>query len=128
MQLLMKDLQSNGKDYYFILAVVDDQIIGTAGFGPSGEMIREMTNGALASVLEIGSLYVHPDYQGKGVGSGLIDAILEIFRNQKIEEFCLDTGFPTAQKVWIKKFGKPTTWLKDYWGKGSDHMIWHVRI
>lgn len=43
------------------------------------------------------------------------------------KEFCLDSGYTNAQKVWKKKFGEPDYLLKDYWGEGFDHMIWRGR-
>lgn len=48
--------------------------------------------------------------------------------NKGIEEFCFASGYPTAQKIWIRKFGKPSYWLKDYWKTGYDYMIWMRKI
>jgi hypothetical protein len=44
--------------------------------------------------------------------------------NKGINEFCPDSGYPNAQKIWRKKLGEPDYLLKDYWGPGHDHMIW----
>jgi hypothetical protein len=45
-----------------------------------------------------------------------------------IEEFCLDSGYKSAQKIWINKFGNPQYHLKDYWGKDADHMVWRIQV
>jgi hypothetical protein len=45
-----------------------------------------------------------------------------------IKEFCLDSGYKIAQRIWIEKLGIPQYHLKDYWGKDADHMIWQRNI
>lgn len=50
-----------------------------------------------------------------------------VLRNKGIEEFCLDSGYTSAQKIWKKKFGEPDYLLKDFWGAGYDHMIWKIK-
>jgi hypothetical protein len=62
-----------------------------------------------------------------GVGTLLWNTIFLTFLNRGIEEFCLDSGYINAQEIWKKKFGEPDYLLKDYWGKGHDHMIWKRR-
>jgi hypothetical protein len=49
-------------------------------------------------------------------------------QNRGIEEFCLDSGYLSAQKIWRKKFGEPDYLLKDYWGEGYNHMIWRIKV
>ena len=49
-------------------------------------------------------------------------------KRRGMEEFCLDSGYKSAQKIWLNKFGTPEYCLKDYWAKGFDHMIWRVKI
>jgi len=46
----------------------------------------------------------------------------------EIREFCLDSGYESAQKIWINKFGNPQYHLKDYWGEAADHMIWRISL
>jgi hypothetical protein len=48
--------------------------------------------------------------------------------NKGIEEFCLDSGYMRAQKIWKKKYGDPNYWLENYWGEGYHHMIWRVKM
>ncbi len=125
---LMEDFISQGQKRYFLLAVIEDIIVGTIEFGPSNDLIDECTNGELKAWYEVGTVYVHPDYQKKGVSKLLYKAIEEIMKSRGIERYCLDSGYPIAQKIWTKRFGKPDYHLKDFWGPGSDHMVWKVTI
>lgn len=125
-QYLKSDLDTNGKNRYFLIVSEknDGCIIGTIEFGPASELIRTCTDGELNEMYEIGTVFVHPDYQGRGVGTMLLNVMFLTFLNRGIQEFCLDSGYSNAQKIWMKKFGQPDYWLKDYWGNGFDHMIW----
>ena len=52
---------------------------------------------------------------------------IELEKNRK-KEFCLDSGYKSAQKTWINKFGNPEYHLKNYWGEDSDHMVWRISV
>lgn len=123
---LHSDLDSKGKKRYFLIALVEDKIIGTIEYGPASELIQECTNGKLGNLVEVGTVFVHPEYQRQGVGNKLIAEILHTLKARGIIEFCLDSGYKNAQNIWKKKFGEPDYLLKDYWGQGQDHMIWKI--
>ena len=58
---------------------------------------------------------------------------LEISEIEKViadsfTEFCLDSGYTIAKKIWSKRYGHPTKILKDFWAPGIDHYIWHVKF
>ena len=36
--------------------------------------------------------------------------------NKGLTEFCLDSGYSRAQKIWKKKLGEPDYVLQDHWG------------
>jgi len=120
------DFDSNGEDRYFLLAldINCNKIIGTIEYGPVSVLINDCSNGALKELVEVGTVFVLPDYQRRGVGTLLLNAMFLTFVNRGIEQFCLDSGYTRAQKIWKKKFGDPDYLLKDYWGEGADHMIW----
>jgi GNAT superfamily N-acetyltransferase len=121
---LKTDLKSNGENRYFFIALYENEIIGSIEYGAVSELITSCTEGALSNWVEIGTVFVHPDYQRRGIGTLLLNVMLLTLQNRGINEFCLDSGYKNAQKVWKKKFGEPDYLLKDYWGLGSDHMIW----
>lgn len=125
---LNQDIQSEGKNRYFLIAKEDDKIVGSIEYGPSNELIISCTNGKLQELVEIGTVFVHPDYQNKGIGSRMLNLIFIELEKNRISEFCLDSGYKSAQKTWINKFGNPEYDLKDYWGEDDNHMVWRVNV
>lgn len=125
---LDQDFESSGKDMCFLVAKAGKLVIGTVEYGLSNDLIRTCTNGELAEIKEIGTVFVHPDYQRNGIGSKLFISILLEMKKDGINEFCLDSGYKIAQGIWISKLGRPQYHLKNYWGKGADHMIWRKNI
>jgi len=125
---LNSDLESNGENRYFLLALDGEKVIGTIEYGIANELISSCTNGKLKEMTEIGTVFVYPSYQKQGIGNLLLNAMYLTLQNRGINEFCLDSGYKHAQKVWKKKFGEPDYLLKDYWSSGNDHMIWRRKI
>lgn len=120
-----RDFESNGQERYFLLALNDEKIVGTIEYGPTSEQICKWTNNDLKGILKVGTIFVHPESQRKGIGNLLIQNIYITLQKQGIEEFCMDSGFKRAQEVWLRKYGEPAYLLEDCWGKGYSHMIWH---
>lgn len=125
---LNEDFESEGQSRFFLVAVQGESIVGTIAFGPSNATIVDSSNGALKDTLEIGTVFVHPDYQKRGILSLLLKGILEALALKGVTQFCFDSGYPIAQKIWTKKFGPPRYHLKDYWAEGADHMIWAIAL
>lgn len=125
---LSQDIESNGENRYFLIAKVNDMIVGSIEYGPSNDLIISCTNGELKDLVEIGTVFVHPDYQNKGIGSRMLNEIFLEMQRKGIKEFCFDSGYKIAQKTWIKKFGKPEYHLCDYWGENADHMVWRIKV
>lgn len=122
------DLETGGRERYFLLALKGDQIVGTIEFGKASRLIDECTNGKMKDLIEIGTLFVHPDEEGKGIASLLLEAIFRHLKQKGFDSCCLDSGYTNAQKIWQHKFGEPSLVLKDYWGKGFDHMVWKLNL
>ncbi len=101
-------------------------ILITTKSGASGEKNRVGVDVNLSLATQ--RPFILPDYQKKGIGTLLLNAILTVLHGQHIEEFALDSGYSQAQKVWKKKLGEPTLVLKDHWGEGADHMVWHCKM
>ncbi|SHJ30824.1 Acetyltransferase (GNAT) domain-containing protein [Geosporobacter subterraneus DSM 17957] len=125
---LNQDMESCGEDRYFLIAKQEEKIIGTIEYGPANEVIISCTNGESKALIEIGTVFVHPQYQRKGVGNRLLSSIYAELEKKGIAEFYLDSGYKIAQKVWVYKFGNPEYHLKDYWGEDADHMVWRVCV
>lgn len=127
-EFLNEDLKSNGQKRYFLIATIDDKIIGTIAYGPSDKLINTYYNGEFKDIVEIGTVFVHPEYQRKGIGSLMLDHIYKELKRKGINEFCLYSGYKDAKKVWLKKFGSPQYILKDPFGESIDYMIWKVKL
>ncbi len=125
---LESDLESDGENRYFLIASVDGRIIGSIEYGQASELIIKCTNNALKGTAEVGTIFVHPDYQGKGIGNRLLHSMYMLLHRKGIAEFCLDSGYRMAQQIWKKKFGEPDYLLFDYWGKDQHHMIWRIKV
>jgi GNAT superfamily N-acetyltransferase len=125
---LLGDLESNGRKRFFLIAFHSEKIIGSIEHGPASELICQCTQNAYIGIPEIGTVFVHPEYQRLGIGNLLLKAMYNTLKSEGIEEVCLDSGYSRAQKIWNKKFGEPEFLLKDYWGEGFDHMIWKVKV
>lgn len=125
---LNKDILSEGQDRYFLLALYGDKIIGSIEYGPASDIINNSINHTLNDMNEIGTVFVHPNYQRQGIGNQLLIEMYVTLKNKKIEEICLDSGYKGSQKIWKKKFGEPNYLLKDYWGEGIHHMIWRLKV
>jgi GNAT superfamily N-acetyltransferase len=112
----------------YLVGLIDDCIIGTIWYGPSGDLIKSGSNGTLSHLGEIGTVFVAPDYQGKGIGKAMMAAMRDRLKEIGIDEVSLDSGYPQAQKVWLHIFGNPQYIMKDQWGEGLDHMIWKIEL
>jgi len=125
---LERDLGSDGVKRYFLLALLDGEIIGSIEYGPASELISKCTNNEMKNLNEVGTVFVLSDYQAKGVGNMLLNEMYRTLRDRGMEEFCLDSGYTKAQKIWKKKFGEPNYLLEDYWGEGYPQMIWRIQL
>lgn len=123
-----EDLESNGKKRYFLVARLNNKIVGTISYGPCNALALKNSGEKLKDVLEIGTVYILPEYQKKGIGSILVKSMLNELKIRNITDFCLDSGYKRAQVIWRKKFGEPSFVIKDYWGPDSDHMIWYRKL
>jgi GNAT superfamily N-acetyltransferase len=123
-----QDFSTNGRDRYFLLAEYNDEIIGSIEYGLSNELLNRCTNNEMKDLFEVGTVFVHPQYQKQGVSSLLFDSLFKELYNKGIQEICFDSGYKIAQKIWCKRFGDPKYYLRDFWGKGSHHMIWRISV
>lgn len=123
---IKKDINSNGQEMYFLVYEIEQKIVGTAAIGPSGHLIYDHIP-ELQNIKELGSVLIDPEYQGQGIGTTLVDQIIERL-SEITTEYCLDSGYTIAKQIWTKKFGEPTKILKDFWAPGADHYIWHIKF
>jgi GNAT superfamily N-acetyltransferase len=127
-QKALSSLDQTNSDTYFLIAKLDENVVGTISYGPCGEDIQICAEHQLDHLGELGSLYVMPSYQGQGIGSALIKEMMLFLKKEGIEQYCLDSGYKRAQVKWQRKFGEPYTVVQDYWGPDSIHMVWLCKV
>lgn len=125
---LDRDLGSDGDKRYFLIALQGEKIIGSIEYGPASELISKCSNNEMGNLNEVGTVFVLPDFQGKGIGNLLLNEMYQTLQDKGMDEFCLDSGYTNAQKIWKKKFGEPDYLLEDYWGEGYPQMIWRIKV
>lgn len=115
----------------FYIAKENEQIVGVMGYGS----IEQATKDALKQInkgeeglVEIFSAYVSPKVQKQGIGSRLLEAILNDLRTKNYRYLCLSTGYQKGKAFWSKKFGEPTVILQNYYYDNSDCWVWIKEI
>lgn len=119
---------SKGMGDDFLIANCQGKIVGTIAYGEPNDLICENLKVNYPNTPEIKSVYVLPSHQNAGIGTLLLKSMLNILKQNKIEYFCLDSGYKKAQHYWKNRLGEPQCVLGDYWGKDNHHMIWHCEV
>lgn len=126
--LINIDFDTNGKEYYFLIAECEGKIAGTICHRPCSDIIKDCADRDTQGMHEIGSVYILPDFQGKGIVKLLLNAMYITLSAREFNEFWLDSGYNIAKNVWQKILGEPNIIMKDYWGKGVDHHLWYRKL
>lgn len=125
---LASDFHSGVEERYFLIAVSGREILGTMESGKQSKLLLNLTKGKLSHLPEVGTAFVHPDHQGQGIASLLLEEMEKELERKGFAEYCLDSGYQRAQKIWFSKFGTPCYIFENYWAQGVSHMIWKVKI
>jgi len=125
---MVSDVRSSGKEEYHLLAFRAELLVGCIGYGSPNSLITKHMKISAAGNLELKSAYVHPEFQGLGVGKLLVTAILDKLRATGVSHVYLDCGYRRSQPFWQKQFGEATKTLYNFWGAEEHHMIWQIRL
>lgn len=112
--------------YSFFVAKQGEEVIGTAGLGLIGKPIQlalEQLHLSGNSIVELLSFYVKPTWQSRGVGTQLLQVILQSLSGTTHDRFALSTGYQKSKSYWSKKMGEPSVVLPNYYG-AADCWVW----
>lgn len=127
-RMLHQDASTNGEEVFFLFAKRRGQIVASISLAAVNPLIISCTHDLYQNKLEVGSVFVRPDLQNKGIARFMMTLIQEELHRRGHSDFCFDSGYPIAQKIWTKLYGQPAYIEEDFWGKGSPHMIWHLSV
>jgi GNAT superfamily N-acetyltransferase len=99
--VLEEYFKNYGKTVSFLIAKDKDKIIGTIAYGKPSADIDKYYPEKPGTIPEIKSLYVLPEYQGKGIGTKLLDQIKKYYNITVLKNFALTAGIPKH-----RNFGK----------------------
>ena len=125
---LQSDFSSNGTDTYYLIAEIENQIVGTIAYQwvlPEDTFYTKYLEHNLTGIPEVTSVYVLSDFQGKGIGSLLFNSILLVLTGKGVRGICMDGGYQKSIQFWTRKIGNPDKVLKNHWGKGLDQVFWY---
>ncbi|MGB6130004.1 MAG: GNAT family N-acetyltransferase [Psychrilyobacter sp.] len=111
-----------------LIALDDEKIIGTISSSYCDLDIKNVIKDIKKDSMKIGTIYIHPSYQRRGIGKILLSEMYKILKAKNVEEFYLDSGYKSAQIYWIKNLGEPFFRAKNYWGPKIDNLIWKVKL
>lgn len=86
----LEEIKSDFREYFFLRAVEDKRIIGSV----RARIINSET-------CYIGRLIVHPDFQNQGIGTELMDAMEDIFKD--CDRYELITGYRSKKNLSLYK-------------------------
>jgi len=120
--------ETDGEECFFLTAVHEGKTVGTICRRECSDIIKDCADRDVSGVQEIGSVYILPQFQGKGIARLLLNAMYITLIAQGYDEFWLDSGYEIAKNVWAKVLGPPSIIMKDYWAEGVDHHLWHKKL
>jgi len=120
----------NNKDNKNLIFIACDKekVIGTISASPYNHKLNNIIEKNHKNQWKIGTVYVHPNYQRRGIGKNLFNTMCLFLKEKGIQEFYLDSGYKGAQKYWKQKLGEPLVIIENYWGKGTRKMVWVLKL
>ncbi len=118
---------TSGGSRYFV-AFYEGRLVGTIAHGkPPNRGILRHAGEALEDTMEIGSLYIDPDFQRMGFGRELLIYILRVLEDQDVRTVCFDSIIESSKRIWRRIFGEPRYMVRS---EKHDflHMIWVVDV
>lgn len=90
----------------------------------------ELTRG-LERPAEVFSVYVAPDWLGRGVGRAMVDEIERVARAQGYTDILAVSGVRHVEigyPFWTRRYGDFYRVDKDYWAEGAERVVWRMSL
>ncbi|KYC48914.1 MAG: Acetyltransferase (GNAT) family protein [Candidatus Methanofastidiosum methylothiophilum] len=101
-------------------------LVGIGGIYPLCKDILLNIDDQYKNELEIGSLYIHVDYQKKGIAKELMAKLVNEIVMMNKEYFFLDCGYKSSQLYWERILGAPYKRLESYFDANEHYLIWKI--
>jgi len=101
--------------------------VAVGGYFPCAGDILAHGDATTADV-EIGSLYVAPLSQGRGIGRLVFEELKGQIRATGRHQAFLDSGYPSSQSYWRKQLGEPHRDTESPFGPAFRYQIWRVEL
>ena len=84
---------TDGKEYYFLVAECEGRVVGTICHRPCSDVIKDCADrGYQRHARDRFGIYLLPDFQGKGIAKLLLNAMYITLSAKGFNEFWLDSG------------------------------------
>lgn len=116
--------------HHYFLAQKEKAIVGMIAYLQPCEAVKlamKKIQISSKSIQEIVAVYIHPDYQRRGIGSQLFTKMLGILKDSKVEFFAVSTGYKKGRSFWTKKLGKESVVFPTYYN-GYPCSIWIRKV
>ncbi len=110
-EAIFTDILRTGKETLFVCEM-KEKVIGLVS-------LRDYRDGIYDC--EVGGLYVHPGFQGKGAGSALLDAAKDYCRGQGLKKMIIWTLLSVKNNKFYEKQGGVAAEYKTYTFGGSEY-------
>jgi len=115
-------------DSLYVAAEEEGALLGIAALYSLAPILLSIAPGAAPGDLEIGSVYVLKEAQGRGLAPRLLEPLLCELKKRGRDDFFLDCGYATSQVYWRSIFGEPYFRSDSFFGPDEAYMIWRLRV
>lgn len=127
LKLCNRAVQNNTSTYVFI-AEKDKDIIGIISSSYCNSDIVNVVGEHVKNQFEIGTLYIHPEYQNLEFAKLLINKASSYLSSKRVSVIYFDCRYKGTQIFWSDTLGEASYLSENYWGSGTPHMVWKVSL
>lgn len=125
LQRLQSALDSE-KDYHYMVDRVDGVPVAMVGLVPPADNMKGLTSSP--NPIELVNFYTQNELRGKGIGSRLLEQVINYAKGREYSEIVLNSGsrYEQTWPFYNRRFGEGQL-LKNYYGQ-HDAMFWSLAL